>query len=210
MTKTRNEFPFLEAAIKRAMRNGLPDVFHILGADGESARPYDQRVSRAANFLEDTAQTIARTRNIDLELVLLAIMETVLQRNESLPIEGSVLSQAFLTEPSPFEPDGLHFTIEWKTLKLKQAAWECVERSWELPEPIVDRQQAEAVARALALAADGERVYRVIDPRGTPLLAYVVKKYLALLEQGQVVEQQEMLPAGFEGPALSTESIPIE
>lgn len=84
MTKTPNEFPFLEAAIERARRNGIPDVFHALGANGKSARPYDQRVSRAANSLEDVAQAIARNRNIDPWLVLLAIMETVFQRDESL------------------------------------------------------------------------------------------------------------------------------
>lgn len=84
MTKIRNEFPMLEAAIERARRSSVPDVFHALGANGKSARPYDQRVSRAANFVEDMAQTIARDRSIDPGLVLLAILETVFQRAESM------------------------------------------------------------------------------------------------------------------------------
>jgi len=88
MTENRNEFPFLQAAIERAMQGGIPDVFHALGADGRSARPYDQRVSRAASSLEELSHTIARSRNIDPQLVLLAIVETVFQRSGSLSQNG--------------------------------------------------------------------------------------------------------------------------
>lgn len=119
------------------------------------------------------------------------------------PEEASSSSRAYLTEPSPWEPDTFHFTIEWKELALPATAWERVERSWELPAPLTDRQQAETVARLLALAADGGRVYRVLDPAGTVLQVYLVKKYLSVLEPGQLTEKQETIPAGFEASALS-------
>ena len=112
-------------------------------------------------------------------------------------------NQAFFTEASSWKADGLHFTVEWKTLALPAAQWEQVERGWELPVPFTDRWQAEATARALALRSDGDQVYRVVDPKGKVVQVFFVKKYLFMLEEGQDAEQLEEIPAGFDPPMVS-------
>jgi len=107
------------------------------------------------------------------------------------------------TEPSLCKPDGMHFTVEGKTLSRTATLWECIERSWELPEPLTMHWEAETVARALALRADGELAYRVVDPSGKVLQVFVVKKYLFGLEAGLATERLEEVPPGYDVPMVS-------
>jgi len=117
--------------------------------------------------------------------------------------EADLPGRTYLAEPSPWEADGLHFTVEWKSLAPQPATWERVEQSWELPEPLTSQQQAEAVARALALHSNGARAYRVVDPHGKARQVFAVTRCLAVWWPEQEREQRVMLPADFEAPALS-------
>ena len=117
--------------------------------------------------------------------------------------EADLSGRTYLAEPSPWEADGLHFTVECKALAPHHATWERVERSWELPEPLTSQQQAETVARALALHSNGARAYRVVDPHGKVRQVFAVRRYLAVWRPGQEREQRVMLGADFEATALS-------
>lgn len=108
----------------------------------------------------------------------------------------------FLAEPSDFQPDGLHFTVETRDLTRPAVCWERVERSWELPGPCATSEQAETVARTLALRWGGDRVFCVVDPRGKPARAFAVQQYLVGWEAGQAGAHVVRLPPGYEPPPL--------
>jgi hypothetical protein len=112
-------------------------------------------------------------------------------------------NQLVFTEPSLFQSDGMHFTVESKTLAQPAILWERIEHSWELPEPLSEHWQAEAVARALALRAGGEQAYRVVDPSGKVLQVFVTRTYLSCLEAGLATERLEEVPAEFDVPMVS-------
>jgi hypothetical protein len=116
--------------------------------------------------------------------------------------KGLTANQASLTEPSLWEADGHHFTVEGKSLIHPAAQWERIERSWENPNVFTAQLPAEAVARTLALRYDGERAYRVVDPHGKALQVFWVRKMLSVLEEGQGEERFEDVPAGFDVPML--------
>ena len=109
-------------------------------------------------------------------------------------------------EPDGMDPpatalDGLHFLVEGKNLTDPQAPWSCVERSWELPDPLFTcREDAEHAARALALRGDGDHVYRIVSPEGEILEMFCVTKYLLYIQKNQ--RTAEALPSGFDPPMV--------
>ncbi len=59
--------------------------------------------------------------------------------------------ETFGTDPPTKPSDGLHFIVEVRDLTDLQSTWGCIERSWELPNPLfLRREDAERAARALA------------------------------------------------------------
>lgn len=118
------------------------------------------------------------------------------------PEAFSTLHPDLLTERASCPSDGMHYTIEVKSLEHPIANWQRVEQSWELPEPLSEYDLVKAVARALALRADGKRAYRVVDPDGGPREGFWVQKCLHVVCERDPAVSQEVIPAGFESPML--------
>lgn len=107
--------------------------------------------------------------------------------------------ETFGTDPPTKPSDGLHFIVEVRDLTDLQSPWGCIERSWELPNPLfLRREDAERAARALAF--HGDHVYRVISPEGEILEMFCVTKYLLCIQKEQ--RTVEALPSGFDPPMV--------
>lgn len=98
------------------------------------------------------------------------------------------------------------FTVQRRDLVVVGRGWEPIERSWECQSPLDSLGVAQTVARTLALRADGEEEYRVVDADRTVLAAFRVVKRLEVRSPNpgasDRVEQEDLLP-GMEIPLLS-------
>ena len=83
---------------------------------------------------------------------------------------------------------------------------EPIENSWECQSPLGSLGDAQTVARTLALLADGEEEYRVVDVERTVLASFRVIKRLEVRRPETGAPDrvaQEDLPPGLEVPLLS-------
>jgi hypothetical protein len=98
------------------------------------------------------------------------------------------------------------FTVERRDLVRVGRDWEPIESSWECQNPVGSLGDAQIVARTLALRADGDGEYRVIDADRAVLATFRVTKRLEVRrpETGAPDRlEQEDLPPGLEVPLLS-------
>lgn len=98
------------------------------------------------------------------------------------------------------------YTVELHNLVVVGRPWEPIESSWECSNPFAVQDDAQAVARALALRADGDEEYRVVAADRTVLSTYRVTRRLEVRSPNpgapDRVEQMD-LPPGMEVPMIS-------
>lgn len=94
------------------------------------------------------------------------------------------------------------FTVERRDLVVVGRAWEPIECSWECQNPLASLPDAESVARVLALRADGDEEYRVVDAEGAVLASFRLTKRLEVRRPGGVLARFAVRP-GLEIPLLS-------
>jgi hypothetical protein len=98
------------------------------------------------------------------------------------------------------------FTVERRDLAVVGRDWEPIESSWECHNPLNDLSDAQTVAHTLALRADGDEEYRVVDGDRTVLATFRVTKRLEVCRPQTGAPdrvEQEDLPPGLEIPLLS-------
>jgi len=98
------------------------------------------------------------------------------------------------------------FTVERRDLVVVGRDWEPIESSWECRNPFGNQDDAQTVARTLALRADGDEEYRAVSADRTVLAIFRVTKRLEVRRPGagapDRVEQMD-LPPGMEIPMIS-------
>jgi len=98
------------------------------------------------------------------------------------------------------------YTVERRNLVIVGSDPEPIESSWECQSPLGNLGDAETVARTLALRADGDEEFRVLDANRSVLSTWRVTRRLEVLRPvvgaPDCVEQEE-LQAGLVIPLLS-------
>jgi hypothetical protein len=94
------------------------------------------------------------------------------------------------------------YTVEVRDLVVVGSAWEPIESSWECQNPLAVLADAETAARVLALRADGDQEYRVVDGESAVLASFRVTKRLEVRRPGGVLTRHT-LPPRLETPLLS-------
>ena len=114
-------------------------------------------------------------------------------QGETQRIRGIQFCDEWIPGPPLPQSDGVHFTVEL-THREPGARWELMERGWESPNQFNEEDEAELVARLLALRHDGDMDTRVVSPVGVVLTTFRLQKYLATWRRGTGEKREALSP----------------